>query len=522
MVVSKKKTVTPLPHYANKMLSDLPGEEWRDIPGLEGYGMISNLGRVKRCAFELQNSAGRFVFYPARIQAQKIQRSANRFKGDYKQHLTARIQIGRACHSISLGRTMYYCFVEKFDLSDSRLYVTYKDGNGLNTAQENLLLVNHSGLQQRIMQSGRKDLHFGHSEANQQLFSERGRAASRKKVSRYSMQGEFMATYGSLAQAAEEVGVSVAAISRVALRKPGALSAGGSIWRFGTGKKVIPVKRIHRAIRATKGSPISQYDLEGKKIKTWNNIAQAAVAIGINRRTLSSAVNGEVLVFHHSIWRKGEEEKIDVSRERRSLALRNGYMLSQYDLEGRKVATFTSSLQAARAMGVQIERINAMAIRDDLVLKGFIFRYGDRPELSSPEVEHILYKLSLPKRKDVTRYDLTGKKTGHFSSISMAAKTTGIAAGAINGCVDGHKATAGGSIWRRGKGDAQLTLPETPRPLGNKLQRTVVRYNHNGTATSRYPSIAEAARQNGLHTSTIANAIRNGATAGGFLWKKEV
>lgn len=33
--------------YQNLSLEDMPGEEWRDIPGWEGYYQISNLGRVK-------------------------------------------------------------------------------------------------------------------------------------------------------------------------------------------------------------------------------------------------------------------------------------------------------------------------------------------------------------------------------------------------------------------------------------------------------------------------------------------
>ncbi|GGH27286.1 hypothetical protein FAZ19_18860 [Sphingobacterium alkalisoli] len=517
----KKRTITApvLPPYQNKDLADLPGEEWKDLPGLEGYGMISNLGRIKRLSYELTNSVGQTSVFAERIQAQKINRTFNNFKQDFKQHFNSRIQVGKVTHSISVGRVMYYCFVEQFDLSDRSLYVTYKDGNGLNVIPDNLVLVDLSGLQQRIMQADRKDLHFGHSEENQKVFSQLGRDVNIKKVSQYNMEGHYLHTYESLSQAAEAVGATISAISAATKKK--ALTAVGYIWRLGSSKKNVAVRNIHKAIRRTKGAPVSQYDLEGRRIATYYNMSQAAEVLGLERKVISDAVNGRVLVTASSVWRKGEAETIDTSREQRSLSLRKGYTVSQYDLEGNKVRTFTNSKEAASFINVQTERINAMAIRDDLLLKGYIWRYGEEPQLGAEELSIIRNNVAKPKTKDITQYDLKGKRLGYYPHITAASRETSVHAGGINGCVDGHKATAGGFIWRRGKGKAKLVLPVTPRPLGHKLSRKVIQYNLKGREIARYPSIKSASRALGIHNTTISAAIRgDNNTAGGFRWKK--
>jgi len=460
--MSKSQSKINIPYYQNKQLDNIDGEIWKDIPGLEEYGMISNLGRVKRLAYESVNELGRMTVLEERIQTQKVQQYFNTFKQDYKVNLQTRIQVEKVSHSISVGRIVYYCFVEKFNLSDRSLYVSYKDGNGLNVLPDNLFLTDLSGLQQQIIKAGRKDLHFGHSEENQKAFTLLGREVNIKRVSQYDMDGKFVATHESMAAAAKALGITISAISSVVHRNQGLLTAGGFIWRLGNSKKTIPVKRINQAIRATKGAPVSQYDLDGKKVKTYYNITRAAKAVSMDRKAISDAINGHILVTAGSVWRKGEAEQIDVDKERTSLSLRKGYTISRYDKDGAKQATYTSSKEAGASIRVAVERVNAMAIRDDLLLDGSIWRYGDAPHLPQAEVDRIRENLKKESAKDVTQYDLKGQRVGCFASPAEASRLTKIALGAITGCTNGFKATGGGYLWRRGVGDERLVLPDTP------------------------------------------------------------
>ncbi|UIR56445.1 NUMOD4 domain-containing protein [Sphingobacterium sp. SRCM116780] len=504
--------------YQNMGLEDLEDEIWKDIPGLEEYGMISNYGRVKRLSFEAYNSMGRLYRYEERIQKQKISAYFNVFKQEFRGNLSARIQIDNISHSISIGRMVYYSFVETFDLSDRSIYISYKDYDALNTTPNNLFKTDHAGLQQHIIKAGRKDLHFGHNEANQAVFTELGRQVNRKKIHQYNMQGNYVATYNSLTEASQETGVSLSHISSAS--KMVTPTAGGFIWRSGRKRVTIGVKNIHARIRASKGASVSQYDLDGNRITTYYNINQAARQIGVRRESLRNAVYGKILVMAGSVWRKGEADQIDTTLERRSVGLRSGYTLSQYSVNGERLITFHSSKEAARYASVQTEQINAMAIRDDLLLKGFIWRYGDAALLSEEEVNRIQHNVGQEKRRDVTQYDLLGIRVGYFPTMTDASYRVGVPLGSVIGCVNGHKATGGGFIWRRGNGAIKLNIPETPYPLGNKLVRGVSQYTLKGELICRYATIAEAAKMTGVHKTNISNATKGRSkSAGGYIWK---
>ena len=88
-----------------------------------------------------------------------------------------------------------------------------------------------------------------------------------------------------------------------------------------------------------------------------------------------------------------------------------------------------------------------MTIRDDLALKGSIWRYGDAKQLPAEEIERIAANLKKEKEKTVTQYDLTGKRLNIFPSTTDAAQITGTHFNSIRCVLNGYKAT-GGFIWR--------------------------------------------------------------------------
>lgn len=504
-------------------LQSLPGERWADIPGLEGYGTISNLGRVKRLPFSVLNVNGREIRYGERIQTLKQTRNYNRFKQDYKIHLNCRIQVGGISHSISVGRIVYHQFVEKFDLSNYSLYVTYKDGNGLNPVYTNLELVDQSGLQQKTIRSGRKDLHFGHSLENQIEFSERGRQLTRKKVHQYNLDGNYIATYESLSEAAAMLGISLAAVSAAANGRT--LSAGSYIWRPGARRKKIAVEEINNARRANKGTEVSNYDLKtGAKIETYYNIAQAARELKVERKFLSDVVNGKVLSYANTVWRKGKASWIDTSDIYKRTRLHKGlFPLSAYDLKGKKIKTFESAAKAAKTLDIDQERLNAMATHDDMLLDNVIWRYGDGVGLPAEELARIKKNLNAQPSQAVTQYDLTGKRIATFKGIKEAVSFTGISETRIRAAVNGYKATCGGYLWRKGLREPRLKIPETPRPLRHNPRVQIKQYSLKGKKIASFSSINEAARATGIHFSTIGNAIRNNSgKAGGYLWERIV
>ncbi|MEZ2442785.1 NUMOD1 domain-containing DNA-binding protein [Chitinophaga sp. RCC_12] len=504
-------------------LQSLPGERWADIPGLEGYGMISNLGRVKRLPFSVLSTNDREMHYGERIQTLKQTRNYNGFKQDYKIHLNCRIQVEGVSHSISVGRIVYHQFVEKFDLSNYNLYVTYKDGNGLNPVYTNLELVDQSGLQQKIIRSGRKDLHFGHSLENQIECSERSRQLLRKKVHQYDLNGNYITTYDSLSEAASVLGLSLAAISAAANGRT--LSAGNYIWRSGAKRKKIAVEGINKARRANKGTEVSSYDLKtGVKIETYYNITRAARELKVERKFLSDVVNGKVHSYANTVWRKGDQPRIDTTDIYRRTRLHKGlFPLSSYDLKGKKVKTFESAANAAKALNIDQERLNAMATHDDMLLDNVIWRYGDGARLPAEELARIKKSLTAQPSQAVTQYDLAGKRIATFKSVKEAVSFTGISDTRIRAAVNGYKATCAGYLWRKGSREARLKIPKTPRPLRYNPRGQINQYSLKGKKIASFSSINEAARATGIHFSTIGNAIRNNSgKAGGYLWERIV
>jgi len=59
--------MTTLPTYKNQSLTNISGERWKDIPGLEGYYIVSNRGRVKRLEYEMEYSNGALYTKPKKI-----------------------------------------------------------------------------------------------------------------------------------------------------------------------------------------------------------------------------------------------------------------------------------------------------------------------------------------------------------------------------------------------------------------------------------------------------------------------
>ena len=69
--------------YQNVSLIDIKGEKWEDIPGVDGYFVVSNYGRVKRMKFQMQFDDGRIVTRKEMIIKPRIQKEWNKVSGDY-------------------------------------------------------------------------------------------------------------------------------------------------------------------------------------------------------------------------------------------------------------------------------------------------------------------------------------------------------------------------------------------------------------------------------------------------------
>src|SRR4028119_1393255 len=107
--------------YQNISLESLEGEVWKDVPGLDGYFLISNFGRIKRQQYDLQHPNGFVYILPEKIIKPKIGKAANKFKNDYTVYITGKVVVQGRTFAFSVPRIVYYCFVHPFDLKDKNL-----------------------------------------------------------------------------------------------------------------------------------------------------------------------------------------------------------------------------------------------------------------------------------------------------------------------------------------------------------------------------------------------------------------
>lgn len=90
--------------YQNLNLKSIKGEKWKDVPGLEMYAQVSNYGRIKRLAYELEYSDGRVFLKPEKIIKPVVMKIPNRFTNDHVSFLRATITLFKQKHNFSLAR----------------------------------------------------------------------------------------------------------------------------------------------------------------------------------------------------------------------------------------------------------------------------------------------------------------------------------------------------------------------------------------------------------------------------------
>src|SRR6266540_5496647 len=331
--------------YQNRSLKDMKDEEWEDIPFLDGAYQISNFGRIKALRRWVERGANGGYWSSEKILASRVltQYVSNRKRKLYR--LAVQISFEQKKYSVYIARMVYFLFVKKFKLEDRSLFVSYKDGDAFNIHPQNLILTTPSASITKAYQKNHREREsFGNLA---------------QTVTQFDVSGKKINTYPSLSAAANAIGVSPAALSDI-LRKQDGFGV-GYIWRYGNRdkqllripksiKRIVEWKQLHNTV-------ITQYDLKGKKIKEHSNIRAAARAMKSQTSLITNAVLGKTNTSKGYYWKLGKgPNRIDIQPilEKRLEKLRNSVCrpVTQFNLEGKKINTYRSIAEAARAMCV--------------------------------------------------------------------------------------------------------------------------------------------------------------------------
>jgi hypothetical protein len=221
--------------YLNTNLKSMPGERWKDVPGLEDLYQVSSMGRVKR--LERSTKLKNKTIYPRAemIIKPEVRTSYNAYKKDYSKYLSVRLAVDEVRYNYSLARLVLTTFKPSMVYEDKTKVIVSIDEDTLNVRLSNLKAISVSEKQQRMKDMGRSPSPFHKLSARQVkqrwLHMLRGRY---KPIIQYSLSGKKIAEFENIALAAKATGANRSAITQTA--KGNQLTSGGFKWKYKNNK----------------------------------------------------------------------------------------------------------------------------------------------------------------------------------------------------------------------------------------------------------------------------------------------
>jgi len=283
----------------------LPGEKWKDIPGLEGYFLVSSRGRIKRQEREVIYPDGHLHILREKIVLPRKSRTFNKHMQDYLYGLHAHLVVEGRKYHLPIRRLVYHCFVKPFALDDLSVSIVTKKGNGLDIRPGNLEMIDTNTRIQRAYDKRRMVSIF-----RLENYRQKGVVASlsvtRRQVSQYGKNGRRIKTFASISDAARATGIKHSCIANVANElEP---TAGGSFWRFGK-EKTFDVKGFlagrKQRYREKRGTKVTQYDAQGNPIAYYPSLQDAGRAVNGHWTSISAVIRGKHKTAYRFRWKKG-------------------------------------------------------------------------------------------------------------------------------------------------------------------------------------------------------------------------
>jgi hypothetical protein len=337
-----------------------------------------------------------------------------------------------------------------------------------------------------------------------------------KSIIQYSLDGKIVARFPAINQAAKKTGFTASTIQDCVKRKT--KISHGYVWRYEHEK----YNGEHKNYR--QGKPVTQYNLKGKKIQTFPTIEEGARITGLTSANIQKNVKEENKTAGGFVWRYATKREIKTLPAFKRPDYKSNIVskvIVKYAVDGKKLATYSSITQAAKASGVSSHSISIALDANGRTSAGFVWRskgnryYGEL-------VKHP----ALNKARTVTQYDLKGKRINQFKSTKDAGRKTGVNSTTISAVAKGKLKTTGGFIWQYGDGPAKLDLKTYFNSTKEALERAskpVIKCTLEGELITEYPSIAAAARKEGISKNGISKVlIGKQQSCGGYFWKLKV
>jgi hypothetical protein len=201
-----------------------------------------------------------------------------------------------------------------------------------------------------------------------------------KPVLQFDLMGNFMAEYPSPANVLDAVGISRSSLHECLREK--IRTTGKYQWRWKSDPifrngivNIGPVAKIDQYNH----TPIFQFDRDGKFIRQYVNIKEAAKALGITielirgnlRGVAKTAAGYQWRTIHDPLFKNGI---IDIAPVKVSVSPKTRPVV-QLDLENKPIREFSSIRQAAKGIGIDPSAIAGCAKKKLKTASGFIWKF---------------------------------------------------------------------------------------------------------------------------------------------------
>ncbi|WP_026994995.1 NUMOD1 domain-containing DNA-binding protein [Flectobacillus major] len=277
-----------------------------------------------------------------------------------------------------------------------------------------------------------------------------------KAVVKLDRSGNILDIFPSIVAAAETIGLTPDAIQKNVTGKN--YTAGGFVWRYATAEEST-AQPEYIAPKPTKVSitaiAVVQYTKDGTKVASYDSITEASEKTGIGMPTIRNFIDNPTHTYGSFIWRrKGDEYKGELENVIRE---NDAKIVTQYDLNGKKIKVFASVYVASKAMKYSSSWISQVASGKLKVAHGYIWQYGDGPEEIDIEAYRADTNLHIDKtRKTVSCYDLSGNKITSYNSITKASQEKLTTLNKVGAVVNGRTKSTQELIWIYGDGPDKI------------------------------------------------------------------
>ena len=204
-------------------------------------------------------------------------------------------------------------------------------------------------------------------------------------VEQYSKNGTKVASYDTITEASEKSGIGMQTIKNF-IDNPNH-TYGEYIWRR---KGDEYAGELENTVRIHDAKTVTQYDLEGNKIKVYASTYLATKAMNYPSSWISAVASGRLNMAHGYIWQYGDgPEKIDLDAYWADTKLRRDKVnktVSCYDLSGNKIDSYKSMSEASRQQATTRKNVGAVVNGQSKSSQELIWIYGDGPDKIDTEI----------------------------------------------------------------------------------------------------------------------------------------